>query len=227
MPSIVIASAKGGVGKTTLAQNLGAAAAGRNLSVTLIDTDPQFNLSSWWDSRRFHSGLPLLDLRQASLVELAKNGLGFETDLVLVDTPPVMDETGALTTLVEAADYVLIPCKPSPLDVESTRVTQEIAETTGTLFGYVLTQAIARASMTEIVKRTLVERQGTVCPFVVHTRQDFTLVANQGVGVTEVKQMKKSAEEIQAVLSFLLQQVGFFHGGHLADEKGAVERPAR
>src|SRR5271166_5749250 len=52
MKVIVLASQKGGVGKSTLTGNLGVAAdlAGDGPSI-LIDTDPQGSLSAWWNAR--------------------------------------------------------------------------------------------------------------------------------------------------------------------------------
>ena len=44
---VVIASMKGGVGKTTLTANLGAAAISATSSVALVDVDPQGTLSRW------------------------------------------------------------------------------------------------------------------------------------------------------------------------------------
>jgi chromosome partitioning protein len=53
MKVIVLASQKGGVGKSTLTGNLAVAAdlAGDGPAV-LIDTDPQGSLSAWWNARQ-------------------------------------------------------------------------------------------------------------------------------------------------------------------------------
>ena len=53
MRTLVIASQKGGVGKTTIAGHLGVMAESQGAGpVALIDTDPQGSLSSWWNERR-------------------------------------------------------------------------------------------------------------------------------------------------------------------------------
>ena len=51
MKIIVMASQKGGVGKTTLAGHLGAQAASEGHQVALLDTDPQGSLANWWNVR--------------------------------------------------------------------------------------------------------------------------------------------------------------------------------
>jgi chromosome partitioning protein len=50
---IVLASQKGGAGKTTLAAHLAVAAeAAGDGPAVLIDTDPQGSLSAWWNVRK-------------------------------------------------------------------------------------------------------------------------------------------------------------------------------
>ena len=52
MQVIVLASQKGGAGKTTLAAHLAVAAeAAGDGPAVLIDTDPQGSLSAWWNVR--------------------------------------------------------------------------------------------------------------------------------------------------------------------------------
>ena len=53
MRVIVVASQKGGVGKTTVAAHLAvhASKVGHGPAV-LVDTDPQGSLSEWWDARK-------------------------------------------------------------------------------------------------------------------------------------------------------------------------------
>ena len=52
MDVIVLASQKGGAGKTTLAAHLAVAAeAAGDGPAVLIDTDPQGSLSAWWNVR--------------------------------------------------------------------------------------------------------------------------------------------------------------------------------
>ena len=98
MRTIVVASQKGGVGKTTVAGHLGVAAemAGAG-PVALIDTDPQGSLSSWWNERSSETPLfAQVDIHKLSehLKALAKAGI----KLTVIDTPPAVtdfDDLGA------------------------------------------------------------------------------------------------------------------------------------
>jgi len=88
MHVIVLASQKGGSGKTTLTGNLAIAAelAGNGSSV-LIDTDPQGSLAAWWNVRRAEQPA----FASATVAELRSKldsleAAGFE--LAFVDTPP-------------------------------------------------------------------------------------------------------------------------------------------
>ena len=96
MKVIVLASQKGGVGKTTLTGNLAVAAdlAGDGPSV-LIDTDPQGSLSAWWNAREADSPA----LAPATLAGLkdklkALEAAGFA--YAVVDTPLVETDQRSL-----------------------------------------------------------------------------------------------------------------------------------
>src|SRR3954467_14956592 len=56
MQAIVLASQKGGSGKTTLAAHLAVAAeAAGGSPVVMLDTDPQATLTKWWQQREAES----------------------------------------------------------------------------------------------------------------------------------------------------------------------------
>ena len=90
MKVLVLASQKGGAGKTTLAAHLAVAATidGAGPAV-LIDTDPQGSLSAWWNSREADAPA----LASATLAELPAKlaslaDAGFK--LAVIDTPPAI-----------------------------------------------------------------------------------------------------------------------------------------
>ena len=127
---IAVANQKGGVGKSTTVENLGAAIALEGKSVLLVDLDPQCSLTMALtdggqdgeivslDGYDLMSGDPMLAARQFdSLDELARDisPLRESYDSVLIDCPPSL---GALAlNAIFPADHVIIPTQPHFLAV--------------------------------------------------------------------------------------------------------------
>ena len=64
MKTIVVASQKGGAGKTSLLRNVAVAAAATREGVVMLDADPQGSLTRWYNMRDRHMpGLVRLDGR--------------------------------------------------------------------------------------------------------------------------------------------------------------------
>ena len=111
---VAVANGKGGVGKTTTAVNL-AAILSKKMKTLLVDTDsPQWS-ATWWSER----GEMPYDLAQESdpnvLTQLRSVK---EYDLVVVDTAPSR-ESEALKAVIDKVDYVVMPTKPSSLDIQA------------------------------------------------------------------------------------------------------------
>lgn len=113
---VALLNQKGGAGKTTLALHLAGAWAARGLRVTLIDADPQAS-SLDWSAQRAREGL----LRRFATIGLARDTLHREApdlaraaDHLIIDGPPRV--AALMRSALLAADLVLIPVQPSPLD---------------------------------------------------------------------------------------------------------------
>ncbi len=110
---IAVANTKGGVGKTTLCASLAVAAEAEGARVGLIDLDPQRSLERWRRRRLNQVGLTLaFGAHAQEHLEDFKTG-GF--DYVLIDAPPAF--IPQLRDCVEVADLVVIPLRPSMLDL--------------------------------------------------------------------------------------------------------------
>ena len=114
MPVVAIVNQKGGTGKTTLATNLASVLAERG-TVLLLDSDPQASSQNWaasdWASPE---GLAVKGMGKGNLLEQVRS-MARDYDWIIIDGPPGITRTSA--DAVRAADLVLIPVKPSPLDV--------------------------------------------------------------------------------------------------------------
>jgi chromosome partitioning protein len=116
MAVIAVAGRKGGVGKSTIAGNLAAEFAAMKRSVRVLDADPQHSLVAWAEQG---------DGMLARTVERVEGGAGAlrararqaakDADIVVIDTPPGAPEIAYEAAL--AADLMLLPCGPSPLDL--------------------------------------------------------------------------------------------------------------
>jgi chromosome partitioning protein len=124
---ITLAQRKGGAGKTTLAAHLAAgwALAGRRVSA--VDVDPQGSLARWGELRAALAGAAALPVAKVSGWRLALEleRLRREAEIVVVDSPPhaELDARAA----IRAADLVVIPVQPSPMDLWATQATVEMA----------------------------------------------------------------------------------------------------
>jgi chromosome partitioning protein len=116
MAIIAIAGRKGGVGKSTIAGNLAAEFAAMKQRVRVLDADPQHSLVAWAEQG---------DGMLARAVEKVEGGDGTlrarvreavkDADIVLIDTPPGAPDIAYEAAM--AADLMLLPCGPSPLDL--------------------------------------------------------------------------------------------------------------
>ena len=104
---ILVASTKGGCGKTTVATNLCAAYAAQGLTVGLVDNDSQGS-GTYWAAQRPADAPP---------VELAASGKP-AADRVVIDGLGCNSEQET-DELVAIADVILLPILPSAIDIRA------------------------------------------------------------------------------------------------------------
>ena len=114
---IAFLSPKGGVGKTTLALQVAGELSRTAARVTVIDADPQESALDWALART-RSKYP----RRFAVIGLARETLALEVpdiaranEYVVIDGPPRI--TALTRSAINAADLVVIPVQPSPLDL--------------------------------------------------------------------------------------------------------------
>lgn len=204
MHVIVLASQKGGVGKTTLAAHMAVAAemAGDGPAV-LIDTDPQGSLSAWWNVRE--AQVPALAPTSiaelpSKLAALAKAGYRF----AIVDTPPAI--TDAIGAVVQSADLVLIPTRPSPHDLRAVGSTVNLVQVAGKPFVFAVTQAKPNARLTVQAIAALSEH-GAVAPAIVHDRVEYAGSMIDGRTVQETDGKGRSAAEMADLWKFIKARI--------------------
>jgi len=131
MQTILVASRKGGSGKTTLAVHLATIADSPAQPALLIDADPQGSASFWYDRRV--STTPLLSAVAAGGVsQVLKDARSSNIATAIIDSPP--HDAPGIGVLMRLADIAVIPTRPGPLDLAAVASTVEIARATKTPF---------------------------------------------------------------------------------------------
>jgi len=112
---ITVATMKGGSGKSTLASCLAVhwQLAGRR--PTLIDADPQRSIARLAARERALGGVPVVEDATEHASEVARR-LVVGGGPVIIDTPGFRSET--TTKCLTTSDFVLVPVKASPFDVD-------------------------------------------------------------------------------------------------------------
>jgi chromosome partitioning protein len=116
---VVVAALKGGVGKTTTAVYLAAAAGGPKRSVTLIDSDPQGSAADWVEhaADEVFDTIEVVEAPTERLLVRSLDRIDGD-DVAVVDTPPGHERL--LAKALERADVVVIPTRVG--GVETARV---------------------------------------------------------------------------------------------------------
>lgn len=140
---IAVANQKGGVGKTTTVENLGAALALEGQKVLLVDYDPQCSLTkaieheqtfagdlAYLDGYDLITGDPMLAARKLSLTDLADllEPMRNTYDYILVDCAPSLSMVAMVA--LYAADRVIVTTQPHYLAVAGI---SELLDTINTL----------------------------------------------------------------------------------------------
>jgi chromosome partitioning protein len=167
--SLALANLKPGTGKTTSAVWLAHVFAQAGNRVLLVDADPSGSALEWSD-------LAAMDPRLASpqaafpfrIVALPSRELhrrlpeiARDDDVVIIDTPQIEDHAAIARSAMRYADEILIPCAPSPIEINRTSpVRDEIAEVQGirdtpVRSAVLLNRCIARANSTASARAAL------------------------------------------------------------------------
>ena len=201
MKTIAILSQKGGSGKTTLSAHLAVAAERRRLVVAVLDIDPQASAAEWKDSRAGETpsitSIPASRLLKA--LEVARSA---EANLVIIDTAP--HSADAAVAAAEAADLVLIPCRPGILDLRAIGTTARIVKMAGKA-AYVVLNAVPPNSP-RIVEDAIaaVKVHGLpVAPVVMHQRSAYAHALTAGQTAEEYEPDGKAADEIGELFKWL------------------------
>src|ERR1700722_143447 len=200
MKTLAVMSQKGGSGKSTLALHLAAEAAARGRKVLLLDLDPQGNLVGW--AQRRGDLPPDVDAihvakLKAELAAAKDEGV----DLVLLDTAPNADRPSVQAA--EAADLILVPCRPAQFDLDAIRATLATVRLTRRPHRVVLNAAPIRSRVVDEAIAVIRREGGQVSPVIVRQRVAFQHCLTDGRTAAEFEPGGAAAQEITQLLADL------------------------
>jgi chromosome partitioning protein len=210
---IAVLSLKGGVGKTTLATNLAAAAHLRGKSTILVDLDKQGSSLDWGSMRSESSKLAGIavskhdrNFSRARLLELATG-----REVVVLDGPPRIGDQSSAAAI--AADIVVIPVTPGPFDLWATDETlQELdrADALREQLGrgpvrrlFVANRCAARTVLTRSARDALGQR-GQVSDTTIQQRVVYPESAATGESVLTTQPKGPAAAELQKLFDEIM-----------------------
>lgn len=201
MKTIAMLSQKGGTGKTTLTLHLAVAAEREGLSAAVLDLDPQASASGWMDSRVADSP-HVTSIQSSRLGKALQNAAQDGVALVLLDTAP--HSADAAIAAAEAADLILIPCRPGILDLRAIAATAKIAKLADKPTFVVLNHAPHRAPrIVEDVGHAVGQHGLTMAPFILHQRAAYAHALTVGQTAGEFEPDGKADKEIQDLLGWI------------------------
>ena len=121
---IATTNSKGGVGKSTIAVHLAVWLHEQGKRVVVIDCDTQQSCSRWL--HRVNVEIPTVQMGTPDEVFKYALDLISQSELVIADGPAGLAEL--TRALLMVCDLALVPCGPSALDLESSRITVEVIQ---------------------------------------------------------------------------------------------------
>jgi chromosome partitioning protein len=203
---IVFSSQKGGSSKSMLCRCLSVAAerAGDG-PAAIIDTDPQGTTAKWYRRREAETPV-LLNIKSikgellAAITAADNAGIKY----IFIDTQGALTDT--IPEVGKHADFILIPVKASPDDIDAIPDTLEVVQPLKRPFGFMLTQVKQQALITGEAKIN-VAQFGLMCPTIMGDRVDYPGAVTDGRTVLETDPGGRSAAEMMELWAYLKGQL--------------------
>lgn len=192
---VAVASQKGGAGKTTLATSLADTLTLQGETVLLIDLDPQRSALLWSETpsavQTIHA--PSTALAPAWLARLAS-----AYTWVVIDCPPRLGES--TLAAVAVADLVLVPIRPTKMDLDVLPATLQACEAARRLRA-VITQRPPRSTSADSAPAAIQAAGLAVLATSLAFRQDFPDSHSLGMSAPRSAPKSRAAAEVLALVA--------------------------
>jgi chromosome partitioning protein len=198
MITVAVVNSKGGVGKTTLSAALAVRAARESKRVAMVDLDPQKSLVEWW-KRRGRTDSPQIfegaDTAADAVEALALDGW----DWVFLDGPPAF--LTVIQEAIEAADFTLIPVKPSTIDLLATQDAVALAREAGAAYLCVFNDVGPKEKVVDKAREVLFNFEVPIAKTEIVHRTSHIVSMTVGKSAAEVNNGRdeKASAEIEAL----------------------------
>lgn len=208
--AITVAQQKGGAGKSTITAQLAVAYAQAGKRVGIVDIDPQGSLAMWFEVRKM-----LVDQDGAGITFLQASGWRLSTeldrmkrdlDIILIDSPPHAETDVRIA--VRAADLILVPMQPTPLDLWATQPTLDLAKKEKSAAIVVFNRTPPKGKLVDAVKAKILQAELPVAETVLGNRVAFAASMMEGKGVVESNPRHTATKEIKALAAEIGAKLG-------------------
>lgn len=197
MRTIALINQKGGVGKTTVALHLATAFQQHGTDALVLDLDPQASASEWHDART--DKLPHVEsIQPARLGKVVEHAKRIGTGVLILDTAPHAEATALDAARV--ADLVLVPCRPSIMDLRAMRKTVELLKLVKVPAFAVLNGVPSQGTVADEAAEMISDGlQLPVCPIRLGDRVAFDRCIITGQSAQETEPQGKAAAEVHSL----------------------------
>lgn len=206
MHVILVATQKGGAGKSTICAHFGALAE-RQGKTLLIDADPQGSLTDWYTSRQAETPL-LVQADATNIGPILDTAAGEGIDWVIIDSAP--HNAPLMASLMSRASVTVVPVRPGPFDLKAAGKTLDMARALKAPIACIINAAppITRENEPSVVAEARIVLTSMGAPVLagqVSQRASFSHALITGQSVTEYDPEGKAAAEIEAVWSAVIK----------------------
>ena len=197
---VSVTSLKGGVGKSTISQNIAVCFAHMGYRTAIIDADTNDSSERWSGLREDeYPTVTVVSIKDARALQKNIKSLQEDYEMIVIDGTPSMDKL--VSTIMLLGDIVLIPIRPSGMDIWATEKFLEKYEDAKVLKEdipayFVLNQFNDRNLFSKESKDVLEDLEIGMMTSTLKSRQAYVESVVQGMGVYEYKDAKAKEEII-------------------------------